>query len=277
MFEKIQESELKTLGISNVSTTPTKRTPYGESGFTAAELKERFDKLPRYLAARLNEIFEGMETGELAGGIKLSADGGSVKHILNGLFDGSVADKLLIKTPTEEVTLAVAVVKLLKLLDEIDNGELPIAFGALPLMTSLDEAAGNLEVADKNGNKFPDLYNRVYVERSGGRGLYTRYCLTGTPVAPFDPDPEDYVNGKTMDSIPMRMADGFMRVPRSTYGETQPSTGNDKYDEKQRVMSKEYIDTGIAAAKKYADDFAREIVAGLNEIIAEQNAILGGS
>ena len=57
MFEKIEDSELEKRSMRRVSTTPTKHTPFGESGLSADKLKERFDLLGVYLARRLNEIF----------------------------------------------------------------------------------------------------------------------------------------------------------------------------------------------------------------------------
>ena len=122
MFEKIEQSEISRLGMANVSTTPTKKTPFGESNFTAAGLKGRFDKLPGYLAKRLNEIFEGMQSGELAKNVKLS-DGSALDALLLGLFDGETAKKIKIVTPSGVVTLAEISSKMKKALDEMESGE----------------------------------------------------------------------------------------------------------------------------------------------------------
>jgi hypothetical protein len=54
---------------------------------------------------------------------------------------------------------------------------------------------------------------------SKGRGVYTRYTLSSLN-APLDPDPEDYAQGVTLDSIAMRMKDSFLRVPATAYGAT---------------------------------------------------------
>lgn len=122
MFEKIEQSEISRLGMVNVSTTPTKKTPFGESNFTAADLKGRFDKLPDYLAKRLNEIFEGMQSGELAKNVTLS-DGSRLDALLLGLFDGETAKKIKIVTPSGDVTLAEISSKMKKALDEMESGE----------------------------------------------------------------------------------------------------------------------------------------------------------
>ena len=93
-----------------------------------------------------------------------------------------------------------------------------------------------------NPISFSNTYNRAYVEMSKDRGVYTRYALTGAE-APPDPDPEDFAVNTTMDSIPLRNKDGFVRVPKSSHGADQPNTYG--LDEESRVMSKKYIDTGL--------------------------------
>lgn len=137
----------------------------------------------------------------------------------------------------------------------------------VPRMSLIDEVEENNVLEDYNdGKTFADTYNRVYVEMSGGRGVYGRYCLTAGTNAPLDPDPEDYANNKKIDSIPLRMDDGFVRVPTSEYGKTQPNIGDHKYSEEERAMSKKYIDTGIESRvekKKNSDT--------LNRIYVEQS------
>jgi len=63
-----------------------------------------------------------------------------------------------------------------------------------------------------------------------------------------------------MDSVPLRMDDGFLRVPVSNYGESQPAVGDDNYDENQRAMSKKYVDTAIEYAITEADNKASQAV-----------------
>ena len=126
----------------------------------------------------------------------------------------------------------------------------------VPRMKHLDEMHGNYAVENYGGEgvSFAESRNRVYVEMSDGRGISTRYCLSAGPNAPRDPDPEDFANGKNLDSIPLRMDDGFVRVPVSEYGKTQPEVGDDNYSEEQRAMSKKYIDTGIDSRVKKASN-----------------------
>ena len=108
---------------------------------------------------------------------------------------------------------------------------------------------GNV-IGYSNNRSFADTYNRAYIEMSQGRGVYSRYCLTSAPQAPLDPDPEDFIKEIKLDTIPLRMQDGFVRVPSSKYGEVQPtiptdSQGNPKYSEEERAVSKQYVDSAI--------------------------------
>lgn len=225
MFEIINDSELQKRSMTQVSTTPNKRTPFGESGLTAEELKGRFDLLPMYIAKRLNEIFEGISSGELAAALKLSEDE-KVGALLKGLFDGETARKIKIVTANGEGTLDEAVSELRRLLDELENGDFlkscyledgrdvgraveeteALAKAAVPNMSVMDE-----EMFEKFGRgekdyffsqaNWEDLqrYNRVYVQayddendlRLGedGKGLYAlrAICRYGAGTVPRYP------------------------------------------------------------------------------------------
>ena len=245
MYEKITDSDLEKRSLTKVATTPTKKTAFGESGLTASELKARFDLLPNYLATRLNEIFDGIKNGDLARVLKTDM-GENVGWFIDGLVAGTYASKVMIKTPTETLSLEDAVSRLVELKDEFDNGEIFKDF--VQNMTSLDEKDGNLLVPDyKDGKTFPDTYNRVYVERSNGRGLYSRYCLTAVE-APRDPDRADYEEGKTLDSVPMRMSNGYLMSPiiRADDAEALAKLAELGYNTDYYLMPKSYVDSLVA-------------------------------
>lgn len=225
MFEKITEQELEVRGVGNVSTTPTKKTPFGESGFDAKQLKERFDLLPRYIAERLNEVLGGIDSGELIDYAYLSPHG-YVGDILRGLYDGETAREIIIKTPTRDITVADVAIEVVRLLDELENGELgdKLMFDEeTSFKEALDkieeranESVPNMNAMDKmmfekfgtgEGDYFfsranwDDLqrYNRVYVQaydeendlRLGedGKGLYAlrAICRYGAGTVPRYP------------------------------------------------------------------------------------------
>ena len=84
MFEKITEAEINERSMANVSTTPNRPTAFGESRMDAQALKLRFDRLSRYLAGRLNEIFAGISDGDLAKSVKIveEKDGKTIEYSL---------------------------------------------------------------------------------------------------------------------------------------------------------------------------------------------------
>lgn len=173
MYERIEESELKRRSLKNVSTTPTRRTPFGESGLSAEQLKERFDLLGVYIANRLNEVFEGMESGEFIDSAKF-VDGRGLGEIIRSLFDGSGASEIYIETPTETLTLAEAVNRLVRLLNEIENGDVGEFFGAIRDVIELpSENIHEKEIYRLLTVTF--IHNRHVVDNS------VCYCVNGLP------------------------------------------------------------------------------------------------
>lgn len=243
MFEKITEQELEVRGVGNVSTTPTKKTPFGESGFNAKQLKERFDLLPRYIAERLNEVFDGLENGDLVNFAKFGT-GRTVGEVLSGLDDGSEARNIYIETPIETLTLAEAVTRLVKLLNEIENGEIGkngitphigengnwfigdldtevkaggveedyIAENYLPLMQRIQEALR--AEAEANGGNINEANNwdRAYIRRKDGKDAFVPFSVdvTRLPRGIWEIGEGDY-------SIPLRHPDGRMSVAAPSY------------------------------------------------------------
>ncbi|MBR6545526.1 MAG: hypothetical protein IKT72_01155 [Clostridia bacterium] len=53
-IEKFTESELFSAGVSSLSNRPTAPYAFGGEGMTPSALRERFDRLPRLIAERLN-------------------------------------------------------------------------------------------------------------------------------------------------------------------------------------------------------------------------------
>jgi hypothetical protein len=57
---------LKSPKISSLPTRPTAPTAFGGKGYSATEMKEAFDRLPLYVAERLNSLIDDIESGSLA-------------------------------------------------------------------------------------------------------------------------------------------------------------------------------------------------------------------
>ncbi len=119
MFEQITEEELNKRAMTRVSSTPTRRTAFGESGMDAEALKKRFDSMPRYLAGRINEIFEAIADGTFASYLNVDCDGKKVTldDLATKLLTGEVED-IKIKSIYKTVSL----LELANILIRIDNG-----------------------------------------------------------------------------------------------------------------------------------------------------------
>lgn len=97
---------------------------------------------------------------------------------------------------------------------------------------------------NSTSNSFANTYNRVYVERTKNRGVYSRYALSSAN-APVDPDPADFARNICLDSIPMRMNNGYIMSPKilATDKEALEKITERGYDLGYYLMPKSYIDS----------------------------------
>lgn len=65
---KISEGDISDKKIASLPTRPTTPTGFGGVGYTAAEVKAAFDKLPLYIIERFNELIEDIK-GENGGSV----------------------------------------------------------------------------------------------------------------------------------------------------------------------------------------------------------------
>ena len=83
---KILESEVESLKISSLPNRPTAEKKYGGAGLSAQEMKAAFDKLPIFIAERLNSLIDDIESegdGKISESIKTGLDSG---HCLSDFF-----------------------------------------------------------------------------------------------------------------------------------------------------------------------------------------------
>lgn len=64
-IQTIKESELAQAAVASLPSRPNAQPQFGGRGYTAKELKEAFDRLPRLIAQRLNELIEAVQSGEV--------------------------------------------------------------------------------------------------------------------------------------------------------------------------------------------------------------------
>ena len=83
---RITAEEIAALSVASLPTRPTSPTAFGGGGYTAAEMKSAFDRLPILLAERYNSLIEDAEAlGE--GSLASSIPTGIVdEHTLSDLF-----------------------------------------------------------------------------------------------------------------------------------------------------------------------------------------------
>ena len=95
---KILESEIKDIKISSLPTRPTAPTSFGGKGFTAAEMKSAFDKLPLLIIERFNSLLDDLESADensIISSIKTCIfEEHTLRDLFNNILDGTFAEYL---------------------------------------------------------------------------------------------------------------------------------------------------------------------------------------
>ena len=69
--KKITDSEIIERQIASLPTRPNAPTAFGGRGYSAAQMKEAFDRLPLLIAERLNALLDDITNGSLAASLKV--------------------------------------------------------------------------------------------------------------------------------------------------------------------------------------------------------------
>lgn len=109
----ITEEEISPLKISSLPTRPTAPSSFGGRGYTSAEMKAAFDRLPLFIIERFNALIADIEAvgeGSLASSIMTGFAEG---HSLCDLFSEIKSGEILSTIPTGDSSLAseLAVIK----------------------------------------------------------------------------------------------------------------------------------------------------------------------
>ena len=80
----ITQKEIDEASVSSLPTRPTAATPFGGGGYTPAELKAAFDKLPLIAVERINSLINDCTSGKLLEDIPSRIKSG---HYLINLLD----------------------------------------------------------------------------------------------------------------------------------------------------------------------------------------------
>lgn len=177
----ITDAEFEKNSIKKMATRPTRPSAYGASSLTPQEVKEYFDKNPEMLKDKINEVIEYLPY--LASDVNVDV-GGTILTLAS--LAASIAaekgirmqDLLKVDYGAEVKTLGEAMQMLTEWLSTIENTR---AYN----MQKIDadrikayEEDGGYYFSENNWNNFLKTCNRVYVERSGGRGMYGMYALS---------------------------------------------------------------------------------------------------
>ena len=94
---KILNSDIETMKVSSLPSRPTAPVSLGGMGYTAAQMKEAFDKLPLYLVEKFNELLDDIsdkDDGLLAALKTGISEHHSLADLIADITDGTFASYL---------------------------------------------------------------------------------------------------------------------------------------------------------------------------------------
>lgn len=97
---KLLDSEISPLKIESLPTRPTVPEAYGGAGYTASDMKRAFDRLPLFIAERLNSLLDDIlaepEASVLADMKSGIYEGHTLYQLLCDIKSGAVSDYLTV-------------------------------------------------------------------------------------------------------------------------------------------------------------------------------------
>lgn len=248
---KISEEAFAANSIENMSTIPSRPSAFGASALTPEDVKKRFDANGNLIREKFNDLLDMLPeiAGELKVTVKLTEEERviTLAELAAALSDtkGNLQMQNILKVTYggEDKTIKEIVEALTKGISDVETKE----DLQVDKMSVIDEkrikayeedggyyfSENNWKafIGDETSGKFG--YNRVYVERSKGRGTYGMYALSPhtTPIYnawyskdewaerfakehPGETSREPYDNEyPLLDSIPQRSNNGHISVP----------------------------------------------------------------
>ena len=131
----------------------------------------------------------------------------------------------------------------------VDKQDEYLSENYVPRMHRIDSA--KQEEDGEYGYDFGYKYDRVYIERSKGKGIYNKIALSPTPSKIYNPDKEHYKEdengnpiGPTLGSIPQRLNNGHILVPEQPGAYEWLYDGKDTY-KKNYAVSRGMLDSSL--------------------------------
>ena len=98
---KITQKETEPLLVASLPTRPTAPSAFGGKGYTAAEMKAAFDKLPSLIIERFNSLLSEIESGEICESIPTSIEGApTLSALINAITAGTLASTITFRDTT---------------------------------------------------------------------------------------------------------------------------------------------------------------------------------
>ena len=94
---KITSAEIAPIKVAALPSRPTAPTAFGGRGYSASDMKAAFDRLPLFIADRLNLLIDDIRDGEVLEGIPSGiSEGHTVKELVGDVTSGRMAAYLTV-------------------------------------------------------------------------------------------------------------------------------------------------------------------------------------
>ena len=160
-LQEITQRELTANGVVSMPTRPNASREFGGRSYTPAQLKEAFDRLPRLVAERYNELVRQVESGDLAEALQVQVGEGNAPlaaYLTDALTRlGALEEPLLsyiytgvleVETPTDGTQKSAVNLRCL-------NDSLSVLYQEAKLLIAgqrLSLEGGTLSLIDSDGN-----------------------------------------------------------------------------------------------------------------------------
>ena len=105
---KISGTDITDNGVSSLRQTPNRGSSYGRDNLTADELKARFDKLPAFIADKLNALIQSLYVGDFPLGSEKKKEKKSISELLDSVGNGNLAAALKLSSDENAKSLVEA-------------------------------------------------------------------------------------------------------------------------------------------------------------------------
>lgn len=95
--KKITSDEITKHAVASLPTRPTESVAFGGNGYTSAEMKEAFDKLPKLIIERFNLLISDVEDGQILSDIPTNIESmPTLQELINGIKNEQLSASITI-------------------------------------------------------------------------------------------------------------------------------------------------------------------------------------